>query len=163
MTVGPFTEAVPGFSPENRAGRLLPGGGHLKQCLGHLVIRLGDPDLQLFLEVFPQRFGRADTNLVGNIVVRRSHGGHRFDEPPLLLGRLQAWSGHAGFSSAGTRSVEIASNERPSPSSTACLPVCCCHRLTVTSTYLGSISIPQHTRPVSSAAASVVPLPRNGS
>src|SRR5260370_461714 len=43
------------------------------------------------------------------------------------------------------------------------LPDSVCQRCTITSTYFGSSSIPQHTRSVSSAAANVVPLPRKGS
>jgi hypothetical protein len=38
-----------------------------------------------------------------------------------------------------------------------------CHLVITTSTYFGSSSMPTQTRSVSSAAASVVPLPRNGS
>ena len=55
------------------------------------------------------------------------------------------------------------SNVRPSPSSLAFLPVRDCHLATTTSMYFGSSSSPRQTRSVSSAAASVVPLPRNGS
>src|ERR1700722_11167229 len=62
-----------------------------------------------------------------------------------------------------TRSALICSNVRPSPSSVASLPTRDCHLVTTTSTYFGSSSMPRQTRSVSSAAASVVPLPRNGS
>ena len=57
----------------------------------------------------------------------------------------------------------ICSKVRPSASRVAFLPLNCSHRCTMTSTYLGSSSIPQQVRSVSSAAASVVPLPKNGS
>jgi len=60
------------------------------------------------------------------------------------------------------RSTAICSNVRPSASSVAFLPLNCSHRCTITSMYLGSSSRPQHMRSVSSAAANVVPLPRNG-
>jgi len=51
----------------------------------------------------------------------------------------------------------------PSPSGLAFFPLSVCQRCTTTSTYFGSSSRPQQTRSVNSAAASVVPLPRNGS
>src|SRR5690242_19631464 len=52
---------------------------------------------------------------------------------------------------------------RSASSSLTCPPVRFCQRSTITSTYFGSSSSPQHTRPVDSAATRVVPLPRNGS
>jgi hypothetical protein len=61
------------------------------------------------------------------------------------------------------RAMVTCSNVRPSPSSVAFFPARSCQRWTMTSTYFGSNSILQQTRSVSSAAAGVVPLPRNGS
>src|SRR5829696_1727211 len=49
------------------------------------------------------------------------------------------------------------------PSRVAFLLVRFCHRSTITSQYLASSSEPQQSLPVTSAAASVVPLPRKGS
>jgi len=47
--------------------------------------------------------------------------------------------GHWGLSSSA-RAPSRFPQRRPSPSSTGCVPVICCQRFTVTSTYLGSIS-----------------------
>src|ERR1019366_260315 len=66
-------------------------------------------------------------------------------------------------SAASIRPCFTCSKVAPLPSSVASLPVRSCQRCTTTSTYLGSSSMPKQTRPVISAAASVVPLPRNGS
>src|SRR5262249_19915497 len=64
---------------------------------------------------------------------------------------------------AFSRSALSSSNVRPAPSRVAFRPLSVCQRCKITSTYFGSNSIPQQTRSVSSAAASVVPLPRKGS
>src|SRR5580700_4680325 len=71
---------------------------------------------------------------------------------------------YAAFSSVSApRSAAISAKVRPSPSRCACSPLKACHRVTATSIYLGSNSMPQQTRFVASAAANVVPDPRKGS
>src|SRR6185503_17772074 len=47
---------------------------------------------------------------------------------------------HVAVSAGDRRSAPISAKVRPSPSSTALFPDCCCQRSTVTSQYLGSSS-----------------------
>jgi len=53
-----------------------------------------------------------------------------------------SWRQRAIHAAAFCRSCLISSNVRPSPSSVAFLPVNCCQRCTITSTYFGSSSSP---------------------
>ena len=67
------------------------------------------------------------------------------------------------FMNYAKRSAWISSKLRPSSSSVARFPVSCSHRHTMRSRYWASISKPQQTRPVSSAATSEVPEPKKAS
>jgi len=75
---------------------------------------------------------------------------------------ISAWQ-RSIHAAAFRRSWAISSEVLPSPSRVAFLPANVCQRWITTSTYFASSSRPRQVRSVSSAAASVVPLPRNGS
>jgi hypothetical protein len=88
IIAGTFTEPIPGFRPEDGRGGAFPGGSHLKQSMGDFIIRFGRAQIQFFPKVRSQGFWRSHTDLTSDVLVRYSHGRHRFHQTALIFGRF---------------------------------------------------------------------------
>ncbi len=128
------------------------------------LFKLGEIDLRLrarhdsFLLVRATAVRRSSPRARGTILQVRDARRRIADSISAISRR------HRSIHAATAHSFGLHLLERPAVSlERRLLPVRFCQRSTTTSTYFGSSSMPQQTRSVISAAASVVPLPRKGS